>query len=106
MRRRLRIRRKIFGDSQRPRLVVTFSGKHIYAQCVDDALGKTLVGVSTLKLQDAKPNREGSTRLGKILGERAKALGIEKVVFDRAAKLYHGNVKAFADAARGEGLVF
>lgn len=108
--RRWRIRKKIKGTADRPRLVVTFSHQHIYAQCIDDREGKTAVYLSTMgkdiKAKGIKPNLAGATQLGAMLGEKAKALGISQVVFDRAGRSYHGCVKAFADAARLAGLVF
>lgn len=108
--RRWRIRKKIAGTTQRPRLCVHLSNQHIYAQCIDDVTGKTLLYVSTLskelREEEIKPNVEGSSKLGKIVAEKAKDLKIEEVVFDRSGKIYHGCVKAFADAAREGGLTF
>ncbi len=108
--RRWRIRKKVVGSAERPRLTVHFSNKHIYAQCIDDASGKTLVYLSTngkdLIDQKLRPNIAGATKLGKVVGEKAKGAGIETVVFDRGGRLYHGCVKAFADAAREAGLKF
>ncbi len=108
--RRWRIRKKVRGTAERPRLVVTFTGLHIYAQCIDDRAGKTLASASTLgkDLRDEKlkSNVEGAQKLGKIIGERAKAAGVESVVLDRAGRRYHGCVKAFADAAREAGINF
>lgn len=108
--RRWRIRKKINGVASRPRLVVTFTHLHIYAQCIDDTLGQTRLYVSTmakdLRSLGLKPNIEGATKLGAILGEKAKSLGINRVVFDRAGRCFHGCVKAFADAARQSGLEF
>lgn len=108
--RRWRIRKKISGTANRPRLVVTFSHQHIYAQCIDDRKAATLLYISTLgndlKAMDLKPNLEGAKTLGGILGEKAKKLGIESVVFDRAGRSYHGCVQVFADAARQAGLIF
>jgi len=107
--RRWRVRKKVAGSSDRPRLSVHFSNKHVYAQCIDDAKGATLCFISTLskELKDKKlrPNLEGATALGKEFGTKAKAAGIEKVVFDRGGRRYHGCVKAFADAAR-ESITF
>lgn len=108
--RRWRIRRKITGTAERPRLVVRFTHQHIYAQCIDDTTGKSLIYFSTVskdtREQKLKPNTAGAAELGRQLGEKAKAAGIEKVVFDRAGRRYHGCVKAFADAAREAGLQF
>lgn len=108
--RRWRIRKKITGTAERPRLAVHFSNKHIYSQVIDDVTGKTLLGVSTLgkDLKDGqvKSNLEGAQTVGKLLAEKARAAKIENVVFDRSGRIYHGCVKAFADAAREGGLNF
>ena len=108
--RRWRIRKKIHGTAERPRLVVRFSHQHIYAQCIDDAAGHTVVSASSLDKDQResaiKPNVDGAAALGKNLGEKAKVAGIQAVVFDRAGRRYHGCVKAFADAAREAGLKF
>ncbi len=105
-----RIRKKVSGTAARPRLCVTFTNLHIYAQLIDDVEGRTLVSASTLNkdLRDQKlaANKAGAAELGKLLGEKAKAAGIESVVFDRHGRRYHGRVKEFADAARSSGLVF
>ena len=108
--RRWRIRKKIAGTAERPRLAVHLSNKHIYGQVIDDESGKTLVYVSTLgkdlKSEDLKANLKGAETVGKIVAEKAKDAGIERVVFDRSGRLYHGCVKAFAEAAREGGLNF
>ncbi|MCG8525666.1 MAG: 50S ribosomal protein L18 [Opitutales bacterium] len=108
--RRWRIRKKIRGTAERPRLCVHFSNQHIYAQCIDDKAGATLLYVSTLakdlREESLKPNAEGAAKLGKIVAERAKEKKIEKVVFDRSGRIYHGCVKTFAEAARENGLQF
>lgn len=105
--RRWRIRKKVSGTPERPRLTVRFSNKHIYAQCVDDRAGHTLVYASSLAENGPlKANREGAASLGKTLAEKAKSAGIGEVVFDRAGRRYHGCVRAFADAARENGLQF
>jgi large subunit ribosomal protein L18 len=105
-----RIRKKISGQADRPRLNVSFTGTHIYAQIIDDSAGKTLVAVATteksLKPQALKPNKSGAEAVGKLLAERAIASKIEAVVFDRGGLKYHGKVKALADAAREGGLKF
>ena len=108
-RRHLRVRQKVAGTGERPRLVVFRSLKHIYAQLVNDDLGVTLMGVSDLSegIQAdgaAKVGRAKGT--GKLLAEKAKAAGITKVVFDRAGYRYHGRVQAVADGAREGGLEF
>jgi large subunit ribosomal protein L18 len=104
-RRHLRVRKKISGSAVRPRLVVFRSLKHIYAQLVDDDQRRTLATVSDLKLEQGK-KLERSAAVGKAVAERARELGIQKVVFDRAGYRYHGRVKAVADAAREAGLEF
>jgi large subunit ribosomal protein L18 len=108
-RRHLRVRRKLSGTAERPRLVVYRSLKHIYAQLVNDDLGVTLLGVSDgsegVQIDGAgKVGRAKGT--GKLLAEKAKAAGIRKVVFDRAGYRYHGRVQAVADGAREGGLEF
>ena len=112
-RRHLRIRNKVRGTAERPRLVVYRSLKNIEGQVVDDDAGRTVLGVSTLApdLRDftaegKNPRVEQSFAAGKLLAERAKAQGIEAVVFDRGGYKYHGRVKAFADGAREGGLQF
>ncbi|MFQ3670086.1 MAG: 50S ribosomal protein L18 [Verrucomicrobiia bacterium] len=105
-----RIRKKVAGVPERPRLNVAFTGTHIYAQIIDDEAGKTLVAVATtekaLKPQALKPNKSGAEAVGKLLAERAIANKIETVVFDRGGLKFHGKVKALADAAREGGLKF
>ena len=111
LRRHRRVRNRIVGTSERPRLSVFRSLQHIYAQIIDDATGRTLVAASSLEpavraqLDGKKPTAE-SAAVGKVLGERAHEKGISKVVFDRGGYLYHGRVKALADGARASGLVF
>ena len=111
-RKRRRIRKKINGTADRPRLVVFRSSKNIYAQLVDDSLGKTIAGVSTLnpELKDsvakAKTKTEAAKLVGKSIAEKAKSNKIESVIFDRGSYLYHGRVKAVAEAARENGLKF
>jgi large subunit ribosomal protein L18 len=106
----VRVRRKVSGTTERPRLAVNFSGNHIRAQVIDDVLGKTIVSAFTTEksLADAKlrPNVKGAEQIGKLVGERAIAKNITKVVFDRGGFTYHGKVKALADAARQTGLQF
>ena len=104
-----RIRRKISGSLSRPRLCVFRSLKYIYAQVVDDSQGKTLAAASTKEKElqsnlKYAGNVEASKLLGQKIAERAKAKGIETVVFDRGGYLYHGRIKALADAARESGL--
>jgi large subunit ribosomal protein L18 len=102
-----RIRRKVKGSGERPRLAVYRSLNHIYAQVVDDQLGKTIVSASTTE-KDLRGttggNLEAARRIGKAIAERALEKGIESVVFDRGGYLYHGRIKALTDAAREAGL--
>jgi large subunit ribosomal protein L18 len=108
--RRWRIRKKVTGTAERPRLAVRFTGKNIYAQAIDDAAGKTLVFLGTLdkelRAKKLAANVKSAQELGSAFAAKAKAVGIEKVVFDRSGAPYHGKVKTFADAARAAGLVF
>jgi large subunit ribosomal protein L18 len=104
-RRHLRVRKKVEGTAERPRLVVKRSLKHIYAQIVDDMAQRTLMTVSDLTVGEGK-KAERSTAVGKALAAAAKKAGITRVVFDRAGYKYHGRVKAVADAAREGGLEF
>ena len=103
-RRHVRVRAKVSGTAERPRLVVFRSHKHIYAQLVNDVTGRTLLSVSDAGLEGKKG--EKSTAVGKLVAEKAKAAGITMVVFDRAGYRYHGRVKALADGARQGGLEF
>jgi len=106
-----RIRKKISGTAERPRLAIHFSAKHVYAQIIDDDAGKTLIAAATTQrdlLGQNKPaaNRATAEVVGKVIAERARAKKIEKVVFDRGGFQYQGKVKALADAAREGGLQF
>ncbi len=105
-----RIRKRVSGTPERPRLNIYRSLSHIYAQVVDDTTGHTVASASSLDkgLRGAKAGGSisGAAEVGKLVAERAKAAGIEKVVFDRGGYLYHGRVKALADAAREGGLEF
>lgn len=103
-----RIRRKLSGSPQRPRLAVNFSNLNVYAQLIDDEKGVTLCSASTNE-KDAGPQRANiasASRIGKLVAERAIASGFSLVVFDRGGFTYHGKVKALADAAREAGLKF
>jgi large subunit ribosomal protein L18 len=104
-RRHLRVRKKVTGTSERPRLVVFRSLKHIMAQLVDDVSGRTIATVGSTDLLSGKKT-DKSTEVGKRIAARAKDAGITKVVFDRAGYKYHGRVKAVADGAREGGLEF
>jgi large subunit ribosomal protein L18 len=108
-RRHARVRRKVSGTSERPRLVVHRSSKNISAQIADDIAGKVLLGVSTLapELKDTEGTKKDLAKAaGKLIAEKAKAAGITKVVFDRGGYLYHGRIAAFAEGAREGGLEF
>ena len=108
--RKWRIRNKIAGTAARPRLSVKFSGKHIYAQAVNDDTATTVVFLSSvdpaLRPQKIKANLAGAKTLGVAFAAKAKSAGLTQVVFDRNGRPYHGKVKTFADAARAGGLVF
>jgi large subunit ribosomal protein L18 len=102
-----RIRRKVKGDTERPRLAIYRSLNHIYAQVIDDRLGQTLVSASTTEKElrgNTGGNLDAARRIGQTIAERALAKGIEQVVFDRGGYLYHGRIKALTDAARAAGL--
>jgi len=110
-RRHSRVRRRVTGTPERPRLAVFRSNQHIYAQVIDDTSQHTLVAASTLDPDlkatlDSGANQDASIAVGKLVAQRSLAKGIEQVVFDRGGNLYHGRVKALADAAREAGLVF
>ena len=104
-RRHFRLRKKVVGTAERPRLVVTRSSRHLFAQVVDDGKGVTLASVSTFKLTDGDKTAKAK-QIGTQLAEAAKAAGVTKVVFDRGGNTYTGRVAAFADAAREAGLEF
>ncbi|MBI2782016.1 MAG: 50S ribosomal protein L18 [Chloroflexi bacterium] len=104
-----RLRLRVAGDTERPRLAVFRSLNHIYAQVIDDSSGRTLAAASSLEpdLRSAKGTKSAeASAVGRIVAERARAAGIGKVVFDRAGFRYHGRVKSLADAAREAGLEF
>lgn len=105
-----RIRKKVVGSAERPRLCVSFTNKHIYAQAIDDAAGKTLVSLSSLSsdLKDEKlsANKESAQKLGALFAEKVKDADIKQVVFDRHGRPYHGRVKVFAEAVREAGINF
>jgi large subunit ribosomal protein L18 len=103
--RHLRVRNKVTGTQERPRLVVFRSLKHIYAQLVDDSANRTIATVSDLNIEQGKKS-ERAAEVGKQIAERAKSAGITRVVFDRAGYRYHGRIKAVADGARKGGLEF
>lgn len=108
--RRWRIRKKVFGTAERPRLAVRFTSKHIYAQAINDETGTTVAFLSSLdaelRKQKLAANLAGAKSLGVAFAAKAKAAGVNSVVFDRSGARYHGKVKVFADAAREGGLAF
>jgi large subunit ribosomal protein L18 len=101
-----RIRRKVAGTPERPRLAIHYSNQHVYAQIIDDSKGRTLCAASTLEatVEKSASNVACASAVGKLVAERALAANISAVVFDRGGHLYHGKVKALADAAREAGL--
>jgi large subunit ribosomal protein L18 len=112
IKRQKRIRKKLFGTSERPRLCVFRSARHIYAQLIDDASGQTLVSASSMEKQvrekrtDIGDKVAVATHVGKMIAERTQQKGIDQIVFDRNGFLYHGRVKALSDGAREGGLNF
>jgi large subunit ribosomal protein L18 len=109
-RRHHRVRKKVAGTADRPRLAVFRSNKHISAQIIDDRAGRTLAAASTvekdLRQAGGTGNKDAAATVGRLLAERAKTAGVSRVVFDRGGFLYHGRVAAVADAAREAGLEF
>ena len=108
-RRHLRVRKKVVGTAARPRLVVTRSTRHVFAQIIDDGLGRTLVSASTMEsgLRSGDGDKTAKARkVGELLAQRAKDAGVSAVVFDRAGNKYHGRIAALADGARENGLEF
>ncbi|MHA6512380.1 50S ribosomal protein L18 [Tessaracoccus sp. Z1128] len=108
-RRQLRARKKINGSAERPRLVVSRSSRHLFVQVIDDVQGTTLASASTMEadLRGVEADKsEKARKVGTLIAERAKAAGVEQVVFDRAGNKYHGRIAALADAAREAGLGF
>src|SRR4051794_21081872 len=106
-----RLRKKVSGTAERPRLSVHFSGQHIYAQVIDDQTGRTIASANTTEGdfrsdKSVRPNVATALKVGKAVAERALSKNITKVVFDRGGFIYHGKVKALADAAREGGLQF
>jgi large subunit ribosomal protein L18 len=105
VRRHVRTRTKVSGSAERPRLAVFRSNRHIYAQLIDDSASRTLVAASDREVRGGGDGKTGSAKaVGELIAERAKAAGIEAVVFDRGGRLYHGRVAALAEGARGKGL--
>lgn len=101
-----RMRYKINGTSERPRLAVFRSAKHIYAQIIDDTVGNTIVASSTLELKSDVAKTEAAKLVGAAVAKKALEKGVSKVVFDRGGNIYHGRIKALADGAREAGLDF
>lgn len=103
-----RIRRKVLGTAERPRLAVHYSNQHIYAQIIDDTAGKTLASASTFdkSVEKSASNIACAATVGQLVAERAKEAQVSAVVFDRGGHLYHGKIKALAEAAREAGLKF
>nr|WP_185154843.1 50S ribosomal protein L18 [Dysgonomonas sp. 25] len=101
-----RVRGRITGTAERPRLTVFRSNKQIYAQVIDDLSGKTLAAASSLKMTDKAPKKEIAAKVGEMVAKSAQEAGVTTVVFDRNGYLYHGRVKELADAARNAGLKF
>ena len=104
-----RVRRKVSGTTERPRLAVFRSARHMVAQVIDDSTGRTIAAASTVEPElrsGATGNKEAAAAVGRLVAERAKAGGVSRVVFDRGGFLYHGRVAAVADAARQAGLEF
>ena len=109
LRRQVRGRKRVSGSAERPRLVVTRSARHIVAQVIDDTAGRTLASASTMEadLRSAAGDKSAKAKqVGALVAERAKAAGVEQVVFDRAGNKYHGRIAALADGAREAGLGF
>jgi len=103
-----RIRRKLSGTTERPRLAVHFSNQHVYVQLIDDTAGRTIASASTMdkSFETNASNIASAQKVGQMIAERAKEANISTVVYDRGGHLYHGKVKALADAAREAGLKF
>ncbi len=105
VRRHVRVRRRVAGSAKRPRLAVYRSNRHIYAQLIDDETARTLAAASDHEVRVGGPGKTGAAKaVGELLAERARAAGIERVVFDRGGRLYHGRVAALAEGAREKGL--
>jgi large subunit ribosomal protein L18 len=104
VRRHVRVRRKVVGTAERPRLAVYRSNRHIYAQLIDDDASRTLAAASDAEVESGDGKTEAAKAVGALIAERARASGIERVVFDRGGRLYHGRVAALAEGAREKGL--
>ncbi len=106
LKRHKRVRVNVSGTPDRPRLAVFRSTNHVYAQLIDDGAARTLAAASTVELKSKKNGMEEAAKVGKAIAAKAKAAGVSSVVFDRGGFLYHGRIKALADAAREAGLEF
>ncbi len=103
---RARIRKKISGTAERPRLAVFFSNQHVYAQVIDDTKGRTLCAACSKALGLSRANVDTAAKVGEEIAKKSQSVGVKEVVFDRGGFLYHGKVKSLADAARQAGLQF
>ena len=106
LKRHRRVRKKVVGTAQRPRLAVYRSNRHIYAQVIDDAAGRTVAAASTLTAKDGGDPKEQAKAVGKAVATAAKSAGVTEVTFDRGGFMYHGRIQAVADGAREGGLEF
>ncbi len=107
LKKKLRIRKRVHGSTERPRLCIFRSARHIYAQIIDDVTGQTIASASTVDVEGLKnANKDTATAIGKEIAKRAQAKNIKSVVFDRNGYLYHGRVKSLAEGAREAGLDF
>jgi large subunit ribosomal protein L18 len=106
LRRKKRVRAKIFGTKERPRLSIFRTNQHFYAQIIDDEEGKTLIGVNSLQFKEKLTNKEKVIKVAEVLAEKAKEKGIKKIVFDRNGFSYKGRIKIFAEKLRDLGLEF
>lgn len=107
LKKKLRIRNRVHGSTERPRLCIFRSARHIYAQIIDDVTGQTIASASTIEVEGMKnANKDTATAIGKEIAKRAQAKNIKSVVFDRNGYLYHGRVKSLAEGAREAGLDF
>lgn len=103
---RLRATQKLYGNAIKPRLNIFKSHQNLYAQLIDDDANKTIAKVTTLEFKEYSGNITAASKLGELMGDKINALGIKEVIFDRGGYLYHGRVKAFADAVRSKGVKF
>ena len=104
IRRHRRVRKKVLGNAERPRLAVFRSNRHIYAQLIDDATGRTVASASSLDAKSAGEKKKVAKTIGVLIAERARSAGIDRAVFDRGGRRFHGRVAALAEGAREKGL--